>query len=261
MTTFIVPAAGLGSRFQELYPGIPKPLIPIDGIPMIELVLTNLGVRDKDHVIVIGRAGTGIGEWHPSFMSNAVFQYVEIQNLSCGPACTVHAALEFVSECGPVIVLNSDQFISGGLSKFVAKLESMTDSGLIMTMTASGNRWSYVERQGQSVRRVVEKLQVSDEATTGVYGWSSKKLLEMALNGGLTPDYLVNGEYYVAPTYNFLIENGFEVQTLHIGDLARSMAGLGTPTDLATSLNSAWFKKELKDAKDYIHGRTNPAKT
>jgi hypothetical protein len=42
----------------------------------------------------------------------------------------------------------------------------------------------------------------------------------------------VNGEFYVAPTYNLLIERGHHVAVKNIGREGAGMYGLGTPADL-----------------------------
>lgn len=42
MLSIVVPMAGLGSRFAEAGYQDPKPLIPVHGIPMIEVVINNL---------------------------------------------------------------------------------------------------------------------------------------------------------------------------------------------------------------------------
>jgi hypothetical protein len=42
----------------------------------------------------------------------------------------------------------------------------------------------------------------------------------------------VNGEFYVAPTYNQLIREGFKVGHYNVGEEGAGMYGLGTPADL-----------------------------
>jgi len=49
-------------------------------------------------------------------------------------------------------------------------------------------------------------------------------------------DLRSNNEFYVAPTYNYLIENGFSVETMLIGDHGVAVHGLGTPKDLGDFL-------------------------
>jgi hypothetical protein len=43
----------------------------------------------------------------------------------------------------------------------------------------------------------------------------------------------VNGEYYVAPTYNYLIAEGHKIFAMNVGVVGYSVHGIGTPEDLA----------------------------
>ena len=42
MLNIIIPMAGAGSRFSDVGYKDPKPLIPINGVPMIRIVIENL---------------------------------------------------------------------------------------------------------------------------------------------------------------------------------------------------------------------------
>ena len=42
----------------------------------------------------------------------------------------------------------------------------------------------------------------------------------------------VNGEFYVAPVYNQMIEAGKQIGIWNVGAVGEGMYGLGTPTDL-----------------------------
>jgi NDP-sugar pyrophosphorylase family protein len=242
----VIPAAGAGSRFAETHPGVAKPLIEVLGRPMIDLVVRNCDAKDGDTLIVIGRMDTGLREWRPKFTSNVKYEYLEVSDLTRGPACTLQFALPAIPNSGPIVSLNADQFVLGGLKKFVEKLKSLADpSALILTMIASGSRWSYVKVQDNLVMRVEEKLEISDEATVGVYGWTSKKLLGLALDGGMAESDMVNGEWYVAPTYNYLISKHVPVERYLAGSLADTVVGMGTPEDLETALKSEKFRTEV----------------
>ena len=52
-------------------------------------------------------------------------------------------------------------------------------------------------------------------------------------------DFKVNGEFYVAPSYTFLINQGGEVATYNVGNVEEDVHGLGTPEDLEIFLNNA----------------------
>jgi hypothetical protein len=47
-----------------------------------------------------------------------------------------------------------------------------------------------------------------------------------------TDEFKVNGEFYVAPSYNYLIKKGALIETYNVGNVETGVHGLGTPEDL-----------------------------
>jgi NDP-sugar pyrophosphorylase family protein len=92
---------------------------------------------------------------------------------------------------------------------------------------------SYIQRDSnQDVTNVVEKVVVSDEATVGVYGWKSAKIAKNSIAAMKKDGLRVNGEFYVAPSYTYLLKNGGKISTYSAGDVETDVHGLGTPEDL-----------------------------
>ena len=56
----------------------------------------------------------------------------------------------------------------------------------------------------------------------------------------------VNGEYYVAPIYNFLAKQGKRVGIFDLGPVSKVMFGLGTPFDYESFLASDSLAIALK---------------
>ena len=47
------------------------------------------------------------------------------------------------------------------------------------------------------------------------------------------------GEFYVAPAYNYMINDGARIRVHDVGDEGRVMHGLGTPDDLRTFIEAS----------------------
>jgi NDP-sugar pyrophosphorylase family protein len=237
--TLVIPAAGLGSRFRNVGVTTPKPLIPILEIPMLEWVIGNFKLESGDSLVIIGQVSESLKSKLDlvDIAKKVDLRFVEIDGLTDGPATTVTKAFPYINMKQPLIVANSDQYISADLQPFVDSVRARTHNGLILSMTATGNKWSYVGRDivGKVVE-VQEKVEISDEATVGVYAWSSGELCRDGITAQYEANGKVNNEFYVAPTYNYLLQQGSEVETVHIGIHGEDVHGVGTPEDLNSFL-------------------------
>jgi dTDP-glucose pyrophosphorylase len=248
----LIPAAGKGSRFADVGFQTPKPLIPIWDIPMLIWVLNNFPLDAGDEISILCQVDHRIPEQLGHLTSQMVNQvrFVEIDYWTDGPAHSLELLLEGLDDESPVICANSDQFIFSGLPDFVDEVRTGSSAGQILTMEASGTAWSYIGRDiSGRVNRVVEKEEISSEATVGVYGWDSIKTLRGALNWQRMSGLRVNNEYYVAPSYHHLIENGLDISTHSVGEHGIGVHGLGIPVDLEhflTLTTACDFSVELK---------------
>jgi hypothetical protein len=110
-------------------------------------------------------------------------------------------------------------------------------------MEASGNKWSYIGRDSSGkVTEVVEKKEISSEATVGIYAWSTAGKMMESITYLKSINLRVNNEYYVAPTYGYLIKNDLTIGTVTVGKHGEAVHGLGTPNDLDQFLNHVDFE-------------------
>tara|TARA_B100001093_G_C26600092_1_gene915472 strand:+ start:127 stop:852 length:726 start_codon:yes stop_codon:yes gene_type:complete len=226
--------AGAGSRFQKEGYIEPKPLIKIHGRPMIQVVIDNLRPSCEHKFIFICQEAhvvkydlkKKLSQWAPGC------EIIEISGITDGAAITVLKASNFINNNQPLMIANSDQYIDFNIEEYLKAMKNDL-SGLIMTMTADDNKWSYVGLdQNSLVTHVVEKEVISNEATVGIYNFSEGQIFVNAANSMIDKDLRVNGEFYVAPVYNEIINNGFHVGVYNVGSVGNGMYGLGTPDDL-----------------------------
>ncbi|MCJ2087478.1 glycosyltransferase family 2 protein [Methylobacterium sp. E-005] len=234
MLDIVIPMAGRGSRFASIGYVQPKPLIPIHGTPMIKVVIDNLRPTRAHRFIFICQrehvAAYGLREQLTTWAPNA--ELVEIDGITEGAACTVLMAEQYISD-NPLMIANSDQFIDCSIDEYLSKTDDAHVDGLIMTMTAHDPKWSFVGLDEAGwVTRVVEKQPISDEATVGIYNFRRGNDFVRAAKRMIEAEKRVNGEFYVAPVYEELIEAGARIGFMNIGREADGMYGLGTPSDL-----------------------------
>lgn len=242
----VIPMAGAGSRFAKEGYTDPKPLIQVNGMPMIELVIKNLRPKMPHQFIFICQQAHIINyhllekfnRWAPGCI------VVGIDGVTEGAACTVLAAKDHFNNNNPLMIANSDQYVDVDINKYLAAMQTERLDGLIMTMKANDAKWSYVGLdQSYRVTCVVEKEVISDEATVGIYNFRSGSLFVESAESMIMKKLRVNNEFYVAPVYNQIIENGNSVGIFNIGSEANGMYGLGTPADLGLFLSLPIHKK------------------
>lgn len=237
---FLIPAAGLGSRFSELGYKNPKPMIELHGIPLILWVITNFKYEEGDSILIAIRDNTVNQNKIIELTKNikAKIDFIVIDKLTDGAARTVDIASQILDSNEPLIVANSDQFVAADLIPFRKLVESQDIDGVVLTMKASSNKWSYVSINDLgNISKVVEKTEISPEATVGIYGWSKLSLFQESFKEMVSNEDKTNNEYYLAPTYNYLIREGKVVKPFNVGEINKTIFGLGTPEDLE------YFKK------------------
>lgn len=239
MINIVIPMAGAGSRFAQAGYIDPKPLIPVHGVPMIKVVIDNLSpviphrfvfICQRAHVAAYGLSEK-LNAWAPGCA------LIQLDGITEGAACTVLTAKDLINSDVPLMIANSDQYVDVSIDTYLGKIAQEHLDGLIMTMTANDPKWSFVGLDPVGhVTRVVEKQVISDEATVGIYNFSRGRDFVRAAESMIAKNLRVNGEFYVAPTYNQLIEEGQSIGIHNIGSDGAGMYGLGTPDDLNSFL-------------------------
>jgi dTDP-glucose pyrophosphorylase len=235
MLNIVIPMAGHGSRFAKAGYTAPKPLIPVHGKPMIEVVIDNLRpqvehcftfICQQQHLTEYG-LGEMLQVWAPGCHVVPVSQVTE------GAACTVLLARDIINTPMPLMIANCDQYVDVAIDDYLAHMTSADMDGLIMTMTADDPKWSFVRLDARDlVTHVVEKEVVSNDATVGIYNFRTGAAFVTAAETMIAKGLRVNNEFYVAPVYNELIQNGGRIGVYNIGGVRDGMYGLGVPEDL-----------------------------
>lgn len=229
----LIPCAGAGSRFANAGYTKPKPLIDVNGFPMIKTVIDNLNI-DANYIFVVQKSH--YEQYHldtilPLIASNC--KIVLTHGLTEGAACTALLAKEYIDNDKHLLIANSDQYVNWDSADFLWDALSRDLDGSILTFKATGNKWSYVKLQDGYVTEVAEKVEISDIATVGIYYFDkgsdyikySKKMIENKTK--------FNNEYYIAPVYNEMIKDNKKIGIKY----CKEMFGIGTPEDLEYFLN------------------------
>lgn len=236
----LIPMAGEGSRFAKEGYTFPKPLIDVEGKPMIQRVVENLTFRNEDLNTYIFLVRKEHMSKYPGLASTLQritkgrHEIVEVDGLTEGAACTALLAKDLIDKDEDLLIANSDQIIEYSPQNF-GYLKTFTDvDGIVFCFNDVHPKWSFVEvdRYGRAVR-VAEKNPISNIATCGIYWYRRGSDFVKAAEQMISKDIRVNNEFYIAPVYNELIGAG---KTL-IPFFVHRMHGIGTPEDLNAYLN------------------------
>jgi len=225
----LIPMAGAGSRFTQAGYTFPKPLIDVQGKPMIQVVAENLNI--KANFIYIVQKEHRL-KYNLDTLLNLVTpncKVVEVDELTEGAACTALLAKNFIDNNSPLFFANSDQFVEWDSNEFFYKMNETEVDGGIVTFKSTHPKWSFAKTDDKGfVTEVAEKNPISDLATVGFYYWKHGSDFVKYAEQMIDNNIRVNGEFYVCPVYNEAIQDGKEIRTFNIP----KMWGLGTPEDL-----------------------------
>jgi len=233
---YLIPAAGRGSRFADAGFEKPKPLIELHGIPLIVWVLANFDYQSSDSINIVVQRDSFDTLYLEKYISELPVKpnFIYLEEITDGAARTVLHATKFLDPKLPMTVANSDQYVSVNLDKYIKLASNQEYDGCILTMRASSNKWSYISlNKNDQVSRVVEKQEISNEATVGIYSWRNVEKFISSFERMVAAKDRVNGEFYLAPTYNYMIEEGQKISYLNVGEINLDVHGLGTPEDFA----------------------------
>ncbi len=235
MLNIVLPIAGRGSRFATAGYSLPKPLIPVHGHPMIDVVVRNVRPARPHRFIFVALRE----HLEHAGMREALEQVapgcsiVPVDHVTDGAACTVLLARDLIDNDDGLMLANSDQWVDISIDDYLGEMTRQRADGLIMTMKASDPKWSFVGLDCRNmVTRVVEKTVISDEATVGIYNFNRGRDFVRAADHMIAMNLRVNNEFYVAPVYNELIARGARIAIYNVGREAAGMHGLGIPSDL-----------------------------
>lgn len=229
----VIPMAGHGSRFAQAGYTFPKPLIEVNGKPMIQVVVENLNI-DAHYIFIVQTEH--YEKYQLKYMLNMIAPgctIIQVSGVTEGAACTTLLAEGFIDTDAPLLIANSDQYVEWNSNEC---LYAFTADGIdagIVTFNSVHPKWSYARLDEKGfVAEVAEKRPISDLATVGIYYWKRGSDYVKYAKQMIQKNVRVNNEFYVCPVFNEAIGDGKKIRVKNID----KMWGIGTPEDLKTYL-------------------------
>ena len=228
---FVIPMAGAGSRFEKAGYSFPKPLIDVEGKPMIQVVVESTNM-DVNFIYIVQKSHRQ--KYNLDTLLNLITpncKIVEVDGLTEGAACTVLLAKELIDNENQLILMNSDQLIDWDSTDFMYHMNEKNYDGSIITFKATHPKWSFAKTdENDFITEVAEKNPISDNATAGIYYWKHGSDFVKYAEQMIDKNIRTNNEFYVCPVYNEAIQDDKKIYNWKIEE--DDMWGLGTPEDL-----------------------------
>ena len=225
----LIPMAGAGTRFEKAGYTFPKPLIEVNGKPMIQVVVENLNV-DAKHIFIVQKSHyEQYNLKHLLSLISPGCEIIQVEGITEGAACTTLLAKKFIDNKEPLLIANSDQFVEWDSNEFLYSMQADKVDAGILTFQSFHPKWSFAKLDEDGfVDEVAEKKPISENATVGIYYWSKGSDYVKYAEQMIDRDRRVNNEFYVCPVFNEAIEDNKKIKIFPID----KMWGMGTPEDL-----------------------------
>lgn len=228
MINVVIPMAGLGSRFpREKY--LPKPLIDVNGKPMIVRAIESLDINAQYHFLIRRDEFTSIIE---TVIEKTVAnpRFIAVDQTTEGPACSVLLFREFIDNDQELIVANCDQIMEWSSELFFHNVRLYDGAVVTYYSDTDKNSYAKIDKKGYVVE-MREKEVISNISLNGIHYWKKgSHFVNSALDMIAANDRAPNGEFYIAPSYNHMIKKGLKVGIHHIPN--EQHHPVGVPVDL-----------------------------
>lgn len=222
MLNIVIPLGAQSIFFESSDYPFPKPLVDIDGKPMIQHVIENLSaIREDKRFIFILRADD-CAKYHLDstvrLLAGEDSVIIRLFKATQGAACSVMLAIDHIGNDQPLLVVNGDQIFDEDLNVHLGALRAMAADAGCLTFDSVHPRWSYVRLEGtHDIVETAEKHPISRHAIAGFYYFARGADFVDAACSSIRKESSVDGAYYVAPVLNELILKNRSVKAVSLG--------------------------------------------
>ena len=253
----IVPMSGFGERFRKAGYTLPKPLIPVEGKPIIAHVI-DLFPGETRFIFICNQDHLD----NPEFQMRETLQrycptgkVIGIPSHKLGPVHAVQSVRQEIALDEPTIVNYCDFTCYWDWHNFKEFARLTACDGIIPAYrgfhphTLGTTNYAYMRETDGWVVDIQEKQPYTNDrmnefASSGTYYFRSGRTMLDAFDATVARELNVNGEYYVSLTYKPLLDAGKPVAVYPLQHFMQ----WGTPEDVAEYTRwSDTFRRLQKD--------------
>lgn len=238
----VIPMSGFGERFRRAGYTVPKPLIEIDGKPIIAHVI-DMFPGEQDFIFICNQDHLNNTDYK---MESILRQYrprariMGIPSHKLGPIHAVQQVEYLIDPDRPVVVNYCDFACYWDWHHFKQFVVKTACSGAIPAYrgfhphTLGSTNYAYMREANGWVQDIQEKQpytnnRMEEYASSGTYYFASGKIMSEAFRMTVAQELNIGGEYYVSLAYKRLLA---EQRPIAVYPLQHFMQW-GTPEDVA----------------------------
>lgn len=262
----VIPMSGIGKRFIQAGYADPKPLIEVDGKPMIEHVI-NLFPGIEDIIFICNEMH--LKETNMLKVIRSICPSAKVISVSNedrrGPVFAVSKAYEYIDDKKQVIVSYCDYGTSWNFDDFLSDIKRRELDGSIACYTGfhphmlGNDNYAFCKHIDNYLVEIKEKEpftknKMDEYASNGTYYFKNGSIMKHHFDLLMQNNIKINGEFYVSLSFNSMVNSGLKVGIYEI----EKMLQWGTPNDLETYKSwSSYFKN--KKNKNRSNSKTEEA--
>tara|TARA_R110001583_G_scaffold152016_1_gene303807 strand:+ start:8415 stop:10040 length:1626 start_codon:yes stop_codon:yes gene_type:complete len=252
--------SGIGKRFIDAGYEYPKPLIEIDGKPIIEYVV-GLFPGETKFTFICNQ--THLDNTHMRETLERIAPSGDVLSIAphkLGPVFAVSQIIDRIDDEEEVIVNYCDFGTYWDYNDFLNHCRVRKADGAIPAykrfhphMLGSTN-YAFMRDEVQWMQEIKEKEPFTDNrmeefASNGTYYFRRGEFVKKYFNLLMEKDINLKGEYYVSLIYNLMVEDGLSVSIYDV----QHMLQWGTPQDVEEYLGwSNYFKQVMEPKKTFL---------
>ena len=213
----VIPMAGEGKSFQKAGFKFPKFLVDMAGKPMIQWVTENINAEAK-YIFILNEDiynKYNLKYMLPLLVDN--YEVVTVNEKTEGAPQTVLLAEKFINNDKPLAIINADQYMEWNSNEFFYAMAADECDGGIVTFDSTHPMYSFVKTAEDGfITECAEKKPISRHATAGVYYFRRGKDFVTGAKEMIKKKITTNGQYFVCPVYNELIEKKMKIRKYDI---------------------------------------------
>lgn len=234
----IIPMAGLGLRFLKEGFSLPKPLIEIEGLPIISHVIKLfppksefIFICNEDHLLKFN-----LENILKNYAQNS--RIISIKPHKLGPVYSSKFAFPFINDDEEIIVNYCDFCCFWDFNKFIELIKRSKLDGCLPSYrkfhphSLKGNDYAFILEENGIVKQIKEKesftsSKINEYASSGTYYFAKGSYVKKFFTKLLSSNQSINGEYYCSLAYNLLIKDKKKVGIFELEHFMQ----WGTPED------------------------------